>query len=176
MHGFRAKGVGPIEPTPRTYPTKDMNKPKKEGILMEYTLLKLAALIILFTVVLPIVRVFIQEKVKQEAKEKPRHQDMSFNELRQLKEIYDRERKPYYLEAQSIFNSLCKKGKMHSGELLLLKTLLEESLGSYVNEYRGWKFKNEFNRIYCYLKSWHITQEEWEEIIKFLNELQEKAS
>jgi hypothetical protein len=137
---------------------------------MEYTLLKLAALAILFTVVLPIFKYYIREKAKQKPKVQ---QDESFRELLTIKSIYERERKPYALEARAIFNSLCKQGNLHRNELVLIRKLLEECMGEYKHEYDNMKFKNEFHRIYAYLQNWHIDRYQWVKIIDFMNEIHE---
>lgn len=141
---------------------------------MEYFLLKLAALVFTFTVVLPILKVYIQEKAKQKAREK-KISSMTFADLKKLKEIYERERKPYYLEARQLFNELCKQGRMRHEDAVLLRRLLEESLGAYAEEYKGYKFQNEYNRIYVYLKNWHIDVRDWKRVLNFLNEVYEES-
>jgi len=139
---------------------------------MEYALLKLAALVIFFTFILPVLKFYIQAKVKEQKKIQ-RNKPICFTELKALKEIYEKERKPYYLEARAIFNSLCKQGKMHHEDIVLFRKLLEDSVGSYIQEYKGYKFENEYNRIYVYLKNWHIDVSQWEQIINYLNEIYE---
>jgi hypothetical protein len=140
---------------------------------LEYFLLKLAALVFTFTVVLPILKVYIQLKMKQ--KRKVKETGESFAQLKAIKEIYERERKPYYLEARQLFNELCKKGKMHHEDAVLLRRLLEESLGAYAKEYNGYKFQNEYNRIYVYLKNWYIDVQDWKRVLNFLNEVYEES-
>jgi hypothetical protein len=132
-------------------------------------LLTLATLSILVTVILPILKFYILAKAKERIKEQSKSQEMNFKELQQLKEIYVRERKEYYLEARELFNSLCKQGAIHGEDLVLLRKLLEESLGEYAKDYKGYKFDNEFKRIYVYMKSWHIEVRQWKQIIDFLN-------
>jgi hypothetical protein len=151
-----------------------MNNKRKKVLMLEYLLLKLAFFAFTATVVLPILKVYIQEKARQRAKEK-KNPSMNFTELKELKGIYEQERKPYYLEARQLFNELCKQGRMHHEDVVLLKRLLEESLGAFVEEYKGYKFQNEYNRIYVYLKNWHIDVPDWERILNFLNELYEES-
>jgi hypothetical protein len=63
---------------------------------------------------------------------------------------------------------------MDRENMVLLRKLLEESMGDLKHEYDGWKFDNEFHRIYTYMKNWHIDVYQWEEIIDFLNEVYEQ--
>lgn len=138
---------------------------------MNYTLIKLAALAVTLNVVLTVTRVVIQELARKKMRERKQPQTMDFFTLKRFKEIYEAERKPYYEEARAIFNSLCKQGRMHGGDLVLLRKLLEDSLGSTVERYKEYKFTNEYHRIYVYMKSWYIDENEWKQIIDFLNEV-----
>lgn len=139
---------------------------------MEYTLLKLAAIVSFFTVILPIFKFYMQQKIKDQKKHEEKEID-NFNQLKAIKDIYLKERKPLYLQAWREFNALCKQGRMHKEDAVLLSQLIEEMLGSYADEYKGYKFKNEYNRIYVLMKNWHIDDKQWKIIINFLYEVDE---
>jgi ABC-type dipeptide/oligopeptide/nickel transport system permease component len=149
---------------------------KERRYTMNTLLLKLAVIAFVVTVIIPIFKVYITAKTSQKAKEKPKAGELSFTDLKKIKEIYINERKPYYEECRILFNTLCKRGKMHKEDVTLIKMLLESSLGDYVSEYKGYKFQNEYQRVYTYMKNWHITKQDWERILIFLNELYESET
>jgi hypothetical protein len=94
-----------------------------------------------------------------------------FTDVKDKKETYDQNIKPYYEAAQKRFNQLCKEGKIESDELYLLRVLIEECLGTSVIQYKGTKFKNGFHRVYTYLKCWELDKSDFSSIMDYLNEI-----
>jgi hypothetical protein len=100
--------------------------------------------------------------------------DKGFDEMKVIKENYDREMRPYYEVTQSKFNKLCKQGKITSDELYLLRLLIEECMGSYAEQYKRMHFKNGFHRIYTYLKCWYLDKGDFVEIQRYLDEIDQR--
>jgi hypothetical protein len=135
-------------------------------------LINYAVLLCLFAVLSPILKVYIRESVKRQKKDTQKEE--TFREMLQIQRIYERERKPYALEAKAIFTNLCKQGLLHRDDLVLIAKLLEECMGDYQHEYQGRRFKNEYHRIYAYLQNWHIDERQWQNIINYLNKTYER--
>lgn len=110
----------------------------------------------------------LEKKVKKENETK-------FDALKARKELYDREIKPYYEETQHLFNRMCKAGQITSDELYLLRVLIEDCLGVYKQQYKSMKFKNEFHRIYTYLKSWYLDKMDFLQIQAYLEEISQNS-
>lgn len=92
-----------------------------------------------------------------------------------IKEIYENERKRYADQARKLFNALCRQGKIRKEQQKSLRYLLENCLGDYVEEYKGWKFDNEFHRLYTYLRSYHLDEGDWNRIQTFLEQIQKSS-
>jgi hypothetical protein len=92
-----------------------------------------------------------------------------------IKEIYVEERKECADRVRNDFKALCHAGWIKGKELKELRILLESCLGSYVSEYKGWKFDNEFHRLYTYLKSYHLDKGDWKRIQEYLEQIQKSS-
>lgn len=107
----------------------------------------------------------------------------------QIKEIYLKERKPFYDEARTLFNMLMKEAKLSHEQIMYLRKLLENALGDKVHDYDDFThaikrkgetirvkgFQNDAHRIYTYMKSYSIDVGDWKKIIDFLKECAEVA-
>jgi uncharacterized protein (DUF4415 family) len=89
-----------------------------------------------------------------------------------IKQIYETERKEYADQARELFKSLCHEGKIKKEQQQALRKLLEDCLGSFKQEYKGWRFDNEFHRLYTYLRSYHLDEGDWHRIHDFLEQIQ----
>jgi hypothetical protein len=67
-----------------------------------------------------------------------------------------------------------KSGMLKRNDIQQIKTTLEGYLGDYWSEYQGMKFQNNAHRVYTYMKSYFITIEQWQELIAFLKDCDEK--
>jgi hypothetical protein len=100
-----------------------------------------------------------------------RKQVEEFNDVLQqnkLREMYEVERKPLYLQARTLFNTNMKAGKIHKLEFDYLEKLVTKSLGACIEEYKYYKFQNKAHRLYVLMKDQHIEPNEWKLIIHFL--------
>ena len=69
----------------------------------------------------------------------------------------------------------CHQGRIKKAELQMLRGLIETRLGGFAEEYKGWKFDNEFHRIYTYLRSYHLDEQDWHSVLKSLDEIQHSS-
>lgn len=115
------------------------------------------------------IRRYSSKLAKQAAEERKKAEHKLY------KQIWEKERKHYYEEARTIFNQLCHEGKIKREQQKTLLNLLENLLGEYTKEYKKMKFDNEFHKIYTYMKSWHLNESDWEEILEYLYEIQESS-
>lgn len=113
------------------------------------------------------IKMYSSRTAKQVAKERKKAE----NEL--YKQLWEKERKHYYEEARNMFNQLCKQGKIRRSQQQALRNILESKMGEYAKEYKNMRFDNEFHRIYTYMKSYHLDQGDWEEIMEYLYEIQD---
>lgn len=97
-----------------------------------------------------------------------------FKNERVIDEIYERERKLLYMQARDLFNQLMHAGSLSHREIIYLEDMIKRSLGSYIDEYKGYKFKNNAHRIYTLMKNTHIDVQDWKRIIYFLEQMQQK--
>jgi hypothetical protein len=123
------------------------------------------------------------EKHKKDLKDIEKQKTLKYQD--DIKEIWERERKGYYEIARELFHSAMKQGKLSREQILHVRRLLEDSLGNYVHDFddyykvvkKGNKevkvmgFENDCHRIYTYMKSYHISVEDWQRIIDFLNKV-----
>jgi hypothetical protein len=156
---------------------------------MQYTLLKLAGLVFFFTVVAPVLVVFVKAKAKQKVYEQmhPKRNkqvmnDVDLNQYQAIKQIYREEREGLYIIARDLFRDNMKAGLMNRMDILTLKQLLNESLGDYIHEFDNYKhvvkqgkkevikygFQNDAHEVYCKMMSYHISPGEWQKIIGYL--------
>jgi hypothetical protein len=110
-----------------------------------------------------------QPKKKQEIKH-----GMELKEYQKVKETYFKERQQYYLECRDLFRNLMQGGILTKNDIQQIKATLEGYLEDYLSEYQNMKFQNNAHRIYTYLKSYFITVAQFEELIAFLKECEEK--
>ena len=94
---------------------------------------------------------------------------------RALEEIYIAERKDSADQARELFKALCHQGKIRKAEQKALRSLIEDLLGSYAEEYKSKKYDNEFHRLYTYLKSYHLDKDDWNIIIRTLEQIQQSS-
>lgn len=146
-------------------------------------------LILMCICLLPIVFYFLQlcffQKLsnitnKQRELEKKTQQYNDLIHYKQIKIIYNNELKQYYEEARKLFNNLMKNKCLSHNHILYLRKLLEEELGEYIHDYDDYStkkngkiqkgFTNDCHRIYTYMKSYHISENGWKQILDFLHE------
>lgn len=112
----------------------------------------------------------VKNTYKNQKKNVPGRRDTpDIQEFESIREIYFKERYKYYKESWVKFNSLLKEGRIKREEILMLRNILEDSLGDYVHDFDNFKFKSDAHRIYSYMESWHISPWQWESISKFLD-------
>jgi hypothetical protein len=125
------------------------------------------------TVILPIVfytmLLVIGKKTKEFTEQQKRVEKESLD--KKIDEIYQKERMGYYHDVHCLFGQLIKAGKIGKVEISKIKKMINDSLGCYVRDYRGKKYKNDIHEIYSKMKSKHIDKKEWVEILEYLNEL-----
>jgi molecular chaperone GrpE (heat shock protein) len=92
-----------------------------------------------------------------------------------IKEIYIEERKEYADQVRQKFGILCHAGKIKKEQLKMVRSLLESILGGYAVEYKDMRFDNEFHRIYTMLKSYHLDNNDCEEIMSALDQIQHSS-
>lgn len=135
------------------------------------------------------IRLLIRNKLNEAKKNRARElkeqdyvKEMMYKQ--KIKEIWEKERKPYYEEARCLFNQLMKAGKLSHDQIMYLRRQLENALGEKVHDYDDFthevKFKgktvrrkgfaNDAHRIYSYMKNYCVDVNSWKTIIGFLKQ------
>lgn len=144
------------------------------------------------TVLAPIMTFYVKAKMKykskqQESKGKVVKKQIDLQQYQAIKEVYNKERKHLYLEARDLFKDNMKNGMMSKMDILELKNKIDSCLGEYAEEYKDYSkvakvkqkdgsekevikkgFDNTAHEIYVKLMNFHITPNEWQEIISYL--------
>jgi hypothetical protein len=95
--------------------------------------------------------------------------DKKLSQQLELEEILLRkELEPYYLRAKDLFNNAIKSGNLSREQILYLKKIIDDSLGSYLNDFKYTKYKNDAHEIYSKLKSSHISVASFKRIIQLI--------
>lgn len=89
----------------------------------------------------------------------------------ELKKIYKEEREPLYQEAQKLFKECMQQGILKRNEILVVKRMIKDSLKAYEEEYKDYKFQNDAHEIYTKFKNIHITENDWINILNYLNNI-----
>lgn len=139
-------------------------------------MIKLFLIYFLF-IIIPIFFTFIKfyllEKVKKYTQEQRRTEDKIFK--LKISEIYKNEREDLYIQAKELFHHLMQDGIINRSQVLSFKSMLIKSLGRYNNDYKKMYFKNDAHEIYTKMKSQHIDDHDWEQMINYLQDLTENT-
>lgn len=126
------------------------------------------SLLFIIPVFFTFARLILIEKLKKfTRKQRSREKKILNNDIQ---EIYEEERKELYLSAQYLFNQLMKAGKLNRKQILYLKKLINNALGTYEKDYKNKHFENDAHEIYTKMKSIHIDKSDWMQIINYLEE------
>lgn len=83
---------------------------------------------------------------------------------------------PEYEKCAELFN-YCVKNHRFNHELILdFKNMVDEHLGTFVNRYKNYKFKNDVNEIYVKLKDEGLMRFDFKELNEFLTILKGNES
>lgn len=124
------------------------------------------SMIIVLPIVLKVWSFYMLQRLKVK-KQKTRAVDTNDHELDDL--INYKEIEPYAKKARILFHDLMKAGRLSHEQILYLKKSIFRDLGIYGADYRNCKFKNDCHAIYTYLKSTHLSVNNFQEIIQTLN-------
>jgi hypothetical protein len=152
-------------------------------ITRENFLVKGLVVTVFFTVIAPIMTFYFKARMKYGSKkDKVVKKQIDMSQYQAIKKIYKEEREQYYQEARTLFHDLAKSGSLTKQDLNSLRMFLEDLLGEYVHEFDGFEheetvngkkvmkkgFCNDYHRLYCYLKSYYLNENDWKKIISFL--------
>ncbi|GLC32880.1 hypothetical protein bsdE14_42900 [Clostridium omnivorum] len=103
---------------------------------------------------------------------KKEYEALQQKKLKQRIELEDillrKELEPYYITAKDLFHDAIQAGNLNHEQILYIKKIINESLDSYINDYKYTHYKNDAHEIYSKLKSSHISVDNYKKIIQLI--------
>lgn len=110
---------------------------------------------------------------------KQKLQELQQRKIKQQLELEDillrKDVEPYYQIAKDLFNNAIKSGNLNREQILYLKSVINECLGDYINNYKYTRYKNDAHEIYSKLKSSHISISDFKRIIQLIKSFEAQS-
>ena len=146
---------------------------------MENFLMKLTFIVVLGAAALILFKILsfylLQQMAKEKAYENFRKKDYEALQQKKLKQrielediLLRKELEPFYQTTKDLFHDAIQAGNLNHEQILYIKKVINESLGSYINDYKYTHYKNDAHEIYSKLKSSHISVDNYKKIIQLI--------
>lgn len=129
-------------------------------------LILLASLIVIVPTIFYVVPMVLEKQLINLTRQQKRAEKKQLEQY--IDDVYANEGMQHYQDTHYLFNQLMRAGKLKRNDILQLKRMINDALGSYCSQYNKKEYKNDCHEIYVKLKSKQIDKKEWLEIIQFL--------